>query len=420
MSKLLNIAWKDLWVTFRDPGALIMMLATPFVLTLVIAFAFGGGSSSGSSVLQHVPVVVVNHDSGSLGGALLDTLRSPNLADLLSATMLTDDAEARGQVDAGRAVAAVIIPSDFSNSIMPSGGGVSTGGSVVETYADPTRPVSAGVVRGVVGSVVSQFVAGSVAGQVAVQQLVANGLIPPQDALARGEEIGKRAAQSTRGRLVGVRSETATGASGGGSPGGTGGFDWLAYMAPSMAILFLMFTVTAGGRTILAEREAGTLSRMLVTPTRSGQVVGGKVFGIFVVGLVQMVILIMASVLLFRIQWGSATGVAALTLALVAAATGWGALLAAYCRTPAQAGQFGSMLALVFAILAGNLVPRQILPEWLRTASYITPNAWGLEGYTRLAAGGGPADIALIVVALLVMAAVLFGGATLLFKRQYA
>ena len=30
-------------------------------------------------------------------------------------------------------------------------------------------------------------------------------------------------------------------------------------MAPSMAIMFLMFTVTNGGRSILAERDWGTL-----------------------------------------------------------------------------------------------------------------------------------------------------------------
>ena len=39
MKKLLNIAFKDLTVTFRDRGAVIYMLATPFLLTLAMAFA---------------------------------------------------------------------------------------------------------------------------------------------------------------------------------------------------------------------------------------------------------------------------------------------------------------------------------------------------------------------------------------------
>jgi multidrug efflux pump subunit AcrA (membrane-fusion protein) len=38
-------------------------------------------------------------------------------------------------------------------------------------------------------------------------------------------------------------------------------FDVLAYMAPGMALLFLMYTVSYGGRSILAERAQGTLPR---------------------------------------------------------------------------------------------------------------------------------------------------------------
>jgi linearmycin/streptolysin S transport system permease protein len=422
MGKLFNIALKDLRMVFRDPGTLIMMLATPFMLTLVMAFAFGGGG--GSNLLQHVSLVVVNHDEGTLGQSLVDTLHSQGLADLLSPTDLKDDAAARDMVDNRETVAAVIIPSGFSESLTSSNGGAGTaqgGGSgqaVIELYTNPTKPVSAGVVRSVVESIVSRYTAGSVGGQVTMQQLIASRLISPQEALTVGQEIGRRAAlQTTQAQLITVNSQNA---SGGSDSNSTVGFDWLGYMAPSMAIMFLMFTVTGGGRAILAEREAGTLPRMLVSPTGPGQVIGGKVLGIFVIGLVQMGILIVASLLLFHLQWGPALGVVLLTVALVAAATGWGMLLAAYCRTPAQAGQFGSMLALVFAILAGNLVPRQVLPEWLRNISYVTPNAWGLEGYTKLAAGSGLADIALIIVALLAMAAVLFAGATALFRRQYA
>jgi ABC-2 type transport system permease protein len=142
--------------------------------------------------------------------------------------------------------------------------------------------------------------------------------------------------------------------------------------------------------------------------------------GIFVIGVVQMGILILSSFLLFGLKWGSAAGVVLLTLALVAAATGWGMLLAAYCRTPAQAGQLGALLSLVFAMCAGNLVPRVYMPEWLRTISLITPNAWGLEGYTKLGAGAGLQDIGYIIFALLVMSLVLIALSTLMFRRQYA
>src|SRR5690606_12512948 len=49
-------------------------------------------------------------------------------------------------------------------------------------------------------------------------------------------------------------------------------FDILAYLAPGMALMFLMYTVSNGGRTLLAERNQGTLPRLLVAPVNTAQV----------------------------------------------------------------------------------------------------------------------------------------------------
>ena len=147
----------------------------------------------------------------------------------------------------------------------------------------------------------------------------------------------------------------------------SGGFDWMAYMAPSMAVLFLMFTVSLGGRSVLAERQWGTLQRLLTSPTSPAQVLGGKISGIFLTGLAQMVILIVFSALVFGVRWGAPVALIVLIVATVFAATGWGALIAAYAKSPGQAMSIGSMMALVFAGLAGNFVPRQNYPEWLQT-----------------------------------------------------
>ena len=92
-------------------------------------------------------------------------------------------------------------------------------------------------------------------------------------------------------------------------------FDILAYMAPGMALLFLMYTVSYGGRSILQERSQGTLPRLMISPTSNTQVLGGKVLGIFLMGVAQVGILILASTIFFRVQWGDSLGVLALILA---------------------------------------------------------------------------------------------------------
>jgi linearmycin/streptolysin S transport system permease protein len=195
-------------------------------------------------------------------------------------------------------------------------------------------------------------------------------------------------------------------------------FDILAYMAPGMALLFLMYTVSYGGRSILAERSQGTLPRLLVSPTSTAQVLGGKVLGIFLTGVAQVGILILASTMFFGVKWGDALGLIVLILAAVFGATGWGMLITAMARTQAQVGSVGSALMLIFGILGGSFVNLEQMPAFVRTISKVTPNAWGLDGFTTLALGGTLANLRVPITALLVMGAVLFGIAVVLFNRN--
>jgi ABC-2 type transport system permease protein len=80
----------------------------------------------------------------------------------------------------------------------------------------------------------------------------------------------------------------------------------------------------------------------------------------------------------------------------------------------------GTAVSLVFGAVAGNFVPRFLLPQWLQYAGFISPNAWGLEAFTRLLAGEGWGAVLVPVAALLAMAVVLFLAAVAAFRRQYA
>ena len=194
-------------------------------------------------------------------------------------------------------------------------------------------------------------------------------------------------------------------------------FDVLAYMAPGMALLFLMYTVSYGGRSILAERSQGTLPRLLVSPTSTAQVLGGKVLGIFFTGIAQVGILILASSIFFGVRWGDTAGLVALILATVFGATGWGLLITAIARTPAQVANTGTALMLIFGILGGSFINLEQMPPFVQSISKITPNAWGLDGFTTLALGGTLPSLMEPITALFMMGALLFTVAVVLFNR---
>jgi ABC-2 type transport system permease protein len=413
--KILTIALKDLLIVTRDRGGFALMLIAPLALTLVVSFAFGGlGGGTGGTGLADIPVAIVDLDGGTFSLTLVDVFYDDDLSNLVAPIRMDDAAAARTLVDSDQLAAVVIVPAGFSDSLLAVFQEASSERqqSIVEVYANPTRPISSGVIRGIVDTILDRFTAGTAGTEVTLNQAIASGRVQPAEAAAAGEAIGQQFAQGAlQADLIGVSGRVE------GSE--RTGFDFLNYMAPSMAILYLSFTMANAGRTLLTERDAGTLPRMLITPSRQTSVLGGKLLGVYLTGVMQMAIVLIAGAFLFNISWGDPLAVILLTLALVGAASGWGVAVAAFARTPSQAGTTAMAINLIFAALAGNFIPRSSYPEWLQTIGLITPNAWGIEGYWNLIYGGTLASAIPGILALLGMAVVLFGAAVFAFRRQY-
>ena len=389
------------------------MLLAPFLLTIGMGFVTGR-FSGGSSGLSDIPVVIVNLDQDQLGNALADVFSSEELADLMEPSTSSDPEAARRLIDEDEAAAAVIIPEGFTRSIIPAEGTMFEADAAqpravqIEVYTNPSRPTSSGVVKAIVDEFISRVEEGRTSGMTSVLGLLQAGLLDPQNAESEARALFQDVDEAQSAALtLKTSTEGAEAVE----------FDILAYMAPGMALLFLMYTVSYGGRSILAERSQGTLPRLLVSPTMASQVLGGKVLGIFLTGVAQVGILILASSLFFGVRWGDAVGLILLILATVFGATGWGMLITALARSPAQVGSVGSAIMLIFGILGGSFINLDQMPPLVRTVSKITPNAWGLDGFTTLARGGTLPNLLEPIAALLIMGTLLFGIAVLLFNR---
>ena len=414
MKKLFLIGLKDLKLMFRDRAALVFMLLAPFLLTIGMGFVTGrfSGSSSG---LSDIPVVIVNLDNEQLGNALADVFASQELAELMEPTESSDPEAARQLIDDDEAAAAVIIPEGFTRSIIPAEETALNESFVqpepvkIEVYANPSRPTSSGVVKAIVDEFVSRVEEGRTSGMTSIVQLIQAGLLDPQSAEREASALFQDVEQ-TENTTITLKTNT-EGAE-------AVEFDILAYMAPGMALLFLMYTVSYGGRSILAERSQGTLPRLLVSPTSTLQVLGGKVLGIFFMGVAQVGILILASTILFGVKWGDSLGLAVLILATVLGATGWGLLITAIARTPGQVASLGTATMLIFGILGGSFIDLDQMPALVQTLSKITPNAWSLDGFTTLALGGTLPNLREPITALVIMGTLLFSISVVLFSRN--
>jgi ABC-2 type transport system permease protein len=408
--KALRIAFKDISVLFRDRTALLLMLGAPLILTVGLAMISGRMSGSSGPTFQNLPLVVVNLDRGEVGKQLAEAFSSDALDDLLDPQTADTLAAARALVDDGKVVAAVIIPAEFTDAVT----GVKEAGDAdrIEIYANPGREISSQIITTVVESFVQQVELARVSGQVAVGQMLAAGLINPQEAAKVGMQVAERAvsARDSGASITLVSSEK--------SADPEKNFDMMAYFAPSMAILFLMYTVALGGRNLLAEKETGTLGRLVSAPVSETAILGGKLLGIFLLAAAQMSILILANSLFFGVKFGDPLGVAALILGLAAAASGWGILLAAIARTPGQVSTIGMAMMLTFGVLGGSFIPVSAMPDWFSVISKITPNAWGIQGFVALGYGDKLPQLAGTLAGLFGMATVLFLLAVGLLRRR--
>ncbi|MBA3075087.1 MAG: ABC transporter permease, partial [Anaerolineae bacterium] len=300
----------------------------------------------------------------------------------------------------------------FTNSIIPND--VTSNSTQIiqlELYGNPSSPTGVGIVKNLLEQFISEVEVGRVSGTLAVTQLLESGAIDPSQAMKIGQAVGELQTDTQVGTSsIKLNNVTAAGTE--------VKFNMLALLAPGMALMFLMYTVSNGGRTLLVEKAGGTLPRMLISPTSSFQILGGKVFGIFLTGLAQLVILILGTTLLFKLDWGDPLAVLVLVAAAALAATGWGILLAAVLKTSGQVSAVGTAIMLIFGILGGSFTNIGIMPNWVQWVSRISPNRWGLDGFTNLAMGGNLANIVIPVIALLIMAAALFLVSVVLFSHR--
>ncbi len=177
------------------------------------------------------------------------------------------------------------------------------------------------------------------------------------------------------------------------------------FYAAGLAIFFLFFTVQIGVNSLLDERHAGTLSRLMAAPMRRSSIIAGKGIMAFVLGFVSMVVLVIATTLLFGAEWGNPLGVFLLVVAAIISALGIMAVVAGFAKTPEQAGNYSSMVAVVLGFLGGTFFPVGQAGGLLSDLRFITPHAWFMQGLGDLSAGH-VADVLPAVGALLLFGVV--------------
>jgi ABC-2 type transport system permease protein len=412
--KVIDIALKDMVRYFRSTLAVGMMLVMPLLITGLIYFAFGSvlvTSETEAYTLPEIKIYLANLDRGdarsgaNMGEVLYQVLTDENVKDVFSVTRVDDEESARGTVSEGEAALALIIPANFTQAVL-------SGGERAEVLMvqDPTLSFGPGITREILGQFLDALSGGRIAQSVAEAQFAARGAALNETLAAQIQEeysawfITTTAASDKSWNLPVVRRlpnrETPKSIAD----------HRTTLMGPvfaGMMVFFVFFTGTNTAQTILREHEEGTLARLFTTPTPLSVALGGKFAAVFLTLIVQSVVLVAASGMLFQIVWGNLLSLSLMILGLVIAGAGFGIMLMAFLKSTRQAGAVvGGVLAIMG--MAGGLYTQGFsMPPAFDMVSLSMPQGWAMRGFKLVLAGVGPQDV-LVPLAVLVAAGLLF------------
>jgi linearmycin/streptolysin S transport system permease protein len=379
--KAVVIAAVNLRRLMRDRTGAFFVFVFPFLIILAIGAAFGAGFT------PRLGVVAVG--SGPLGQDLRGRLTATQHVQVRA---YADGSALRTAVERNAVEGGVVIPTGYDERIR-------AGGTVEVTYlarpTDTSRELEVAV-----RAVLDEQGAEIRAARFAFQE---GNVATFEEGLERARRIARTIPR------VSVESRTPSGGSGVGT---------FAIGAAQELVLFMFLTSLSASSMLIETRRLGITRRMLASPTSVRSILIGEALGRYAIALVQGILIVLGTSLLFRVDWGNLATTSAVVLLFGLAATGAAMVMGSVLRNAAQAGAMGVFLGLVFAALGGSMVPLEVFPPLMARIAHLIPHAWAIDALTSsIADGTGPAGVATELLVLAAYAVGLLAIATVLLRR---
>jgi ABC-2 type transport system permease protein len=158
-------------------------------------------------------------------------------------------------------------------------------------------------------------------------------------------------------------------------------FETIDFEAPPLIgffAFFFVFLLTAVS--FLRERTAGTLERLMVTPTTRAELVLGYVAGFGIFAVLQATVILLVTIFVLQVEYaGSLALVLVLVVAVTVGAANLGIFLSTFARTELQAVQFIPIVIVPQGLLSGVIWPIDSFPRWLQGVAHLLPLTYSNE-----------------------------------------
>jgi len=387
LKKIIALTWKDLKIFLKDRGGVVLIFVQPFMFILIISYALSGVFSAGDHPIR---ILAVNQDTGTQAATLLDQLKDMKAFSVETSWgghILTLQKVERLIIE-GKRTFALIFPPNFSEVLEQDLGTRERLTTKVLLIVDPNttnqiaEPVL-GTIQGLLERAAYTTMMPKGVGDLFTHLGDPTSTTKSGSLRPRLEETGPRGLMEKRTPAVTMERIAPTGMHVKKLP------DIYQQNVPGYTIYGIFWIVNLLAVSVLREKREGTFRRLRVAPMSRMVMLIGKWMPYYLINIVQIVIMLGVSSLLFKMSLGhSAGGLVIVSLAAAATATGLGVLVAAVARTEAQISGLTVLLLLTLSVLGGCFIPRFIMPEWLRTVGLVTPHAWALDAFQDLLVRG--------------------------------
>ena len=369
LRRTLEVAKKTLRSLKHDRRTAGFLVFMPLFMIAIFGYTFGGD-------LRDVEVTVVNMDSGGANGSVAQMIVSEmSHDDTLKLTIISPDQDrpaalAEDAVRDADAWAALVFDVNFTEEVEAAVDAMRAGLPLmpcrVDLLIDGSNPN------------IAQAVVAEVAAAIQTVLVTQYGLVPPV-AVSQNMIYGQDA-------------------------------EFIDFFAPGvMGLAGMMVTLMLSIISFVHERTNGTLDRLLTTPVTEGEIVGGYALAFGLVALIQSVVILLAAVILFRIEIvGNPFLVLFVIFLLGIGSQGLGFILSSNAKNEFQAVQFMPLILFPSILLAGVFWPLEAVPSLLRPVSYFIPLTYAVDACRSvMIRGWGVAEVWPQLLILAAIAAVL-------------
>ncbi|MEK4519856.1 ABC transporter permease [Paenibacillus sp. FSL H8-0122] len=369
MDKILIIAWNMIRRSIGTFRGLMVFILLPGVVVAAIISLTGGMAEGPATVLY------VNSDTGAAGRHLITELE---LAGEYKFEPRSDEAALKEATIKQEGTVGVFIPAGYTAALM----------------AGEPPQISIYELRASEGSIMMKMKITATAAQIAeAAHTVAAASGGTGDMQAQLAAVLKQSEQHNVGS---IRTDYDL------YPRQTLG------VVTGMTLMFLMALVTSSVSQITDDRRGRTMMRMFSAPVRSYEIALGNFLGSFLVGMIQILVVLVLGKWVLRYDYEMPLFLYFLVLAaFMLVSMGIASTVAGLIRNPRNAGMLNSLILTPTCMLGGCFWPVSIMPEYMQKLANFTPQKWAIQAVDIAATGGGWNELWMPFAILGLMAAVL-------------